>query len=260
MKIICTYKDDVSTNGLSVTLSSIYGDDFKFWDTIKKPVFDVFDELNPDILIVHHEYLNDFLVDVLNEYHNTKVVVISDGGHSKFRSVSPNADLANLIQFANGAKLEYFEADIVYWSRNKNITEELLIILHFISNRYVLKIFGPVRIDMPQYIGAFTNSETADILASAKINLDFHNHSRFDAIVNNTLSIYYEEDGHPWIKNLEDIPKYLKQDNLYKANVKKIRKIVRSSETFYHYVSDMFVLLDLTEEVDKTLQKLETIL
>ncbi len=263
MKIVCTYKNDIFTNGVSATLQAVYGNDFKLWQCNQKPMFDVFDEIKPDLLIVHGDYFSGFLTEVLNEYKKTKVYMIHDEPDAQYPGCAPQEDLANIVQFNNGIEKECFKTDVLYWSRNENITDDLLTTLHSIYKQYRLKIFGPVRIDMPQYLGVLDIKDMANALASARINLDFNNNSRFDAAVNGTLSMVYDPEktikGFISYQNIDDITILFREEcgPIYKDELKEIQELVKKDHTFHHKVAQMFSTLDLTEESDKILADLK---
>lgn len=267
MKIVCTYQNNISTHGFAATLEAVYGNDFKLWMMNSKPIFDVFDEINPDIFIIHAQLINDFVKDVLKEYNQTKVIVITDQ-MNEFATINPREDLANISQFSNGEIKDCFRTDVIYWSRNENVSSELLQALDLIYIKHSLKIFGIVRIDMPQYLGVLNSQDTAHALASATINLDFNNNSRFDAAVNNTLSVCYNPDHTSQINNdfpsvhtfeqiQKDITILLSEELLYKKELKRIRKLVKEKYTFHHELANTFTNADLTDEAEKILEDLE---
>jgi len=260
MKIVCSYHNDISTNGLAATLAAVYGDDFKLWMVSTKPIFDIFDEFNPDIFIIHHQHNTDFVKEVLKEYNKTKVIVITDQS-SEFTTINPREDLANLVQFGKGEVQDCFKTDVIYWSRNENVTDELLQALDLIYKHHSLKIFGDVRIDMPQYLGVLNARDTAHALTSANVNLDFNNNSLFNAAINNTPSVHFVDTS----QNIQkDIATLLDTPPLYKKELTRIRKLVKEKHTFHDKIARAFTkaslskgMEHLSEEADKVLKDLE---
>ena len=123
---------------------------------------------------------------------------------------------------------------------------------------------------MPQYLGVLDNRDTAHALASATVNLDFKNNSRFDAVVNNTLSVYYNtkekrksevQEEFPSIFTFEQIPKeitqLLKKTPLYKQGLNRIRHLVKEKHTFHHELAKTFKQASLPDESDRILKDLE---
>lgn len=254
MRVVCTHKNDSYVAGLSSTLGHVYGHDFKLWDCHNKPVFDVFDEVKPELLIIHIEYCNEQLFQALKEYSNTKVLCITNEPNQVFPGFAPHYDLADVVHYGRGKVKPYLHTDVLYYSCIP-VTEELTNTLCFLSNRFAVKIFGPAQVELPQYLGDLDFRQTANAFASATINLDFHNHSRFNAIINKTLSV-----DHTELELDQAIRTYLNENKLYKKKVKELYEHTKNASTFHHHLADVLDLAGFTSESDKVWASLEALL
>jgi hypothetical protein len=274
MKIVCTFKPDLHTNGIASTLTAVYGEEFKLWVTKNKPVYDVFDEIKPDIFIGHEEFINQPVKDVLNEYVNARFILIKDE-NSEYRYPirdddiavpSTNINFANIAQYTHGFYEEVLASDIIYWSRIDKVSKKLEFILDWISHRYRLKIFGPTKIDNVNYLGNLPIPRLCNAIASSKINLDFDNNSRYDAITNKTFSvsnvIIKDTNGHNWF-TFEDVKELEQKLNILLNNESKRQELVNKSykniihnQTFFHYCASLFEKIDLKDESQHILDTL----
>jgi hypothetical protein len=253
----------------------------KNWNPATKPVFDMFDELRPD-LIVCDAHTAPKMNRALQEY-GTKLVVC--GGmpahdlqpdlilfndsvpemikkHCEFPylSISP---AANLGKYRNGKVVEDKKSDVLYFASQKEPQNSEASILGLLSSMDLkFKIIG-YRRPLLQYVGQTNVYETADFLASAKITIDVNGAQKYDVAAQGGFCLSNKSGLFPhiaefspegWAEAIED---YLGNDDKRTKLAKAIHSQVIKQDTYFHRLADMFIELDWDEEHNQTIEILE---
>ncbi len=225
------YGSDRESIGVASTLTVVYGEEFRLWLPQHKPIFDVFDEIKPTTYFTKD--VSSIEEKLVKEYNSSLIELSGEA-----------VEYGNIAQFNNGIYQREFDSECLYYSMRKP-NDELLDLLHFVGNRYKLKIFGNYKIDIPFYLGQITVNQLNNAYASTKVNLDFGNDSRFDAILNHAVSAL----------SVEDIP-IIMEEKLRKKKLKEFRKQVIDKQTYFHYTASLFKKLKRNEDAKKILDKL----
>jgi hypothetical protein len=264
------------------------------WVPNNKPLFDLFDELKPDIFICHIDFISPIIDDVLQEYSDTKFVGLSDSmfamrkqpdlmcleTNTMYDPFHPldhyngprlSYDVcANPVLFKNGKYTKELATDILYISNYQNPREDVVLsILRFLSKKYQIKVFGNHRLHIPEYLGILDAMEISNAMASAKLTLDIFDSNRFDYAINKLCCLYnngqYDNpDIWPTYNTLDQLSSsvdlLLKEENKRVSLAKKAYNYVKDCRTYFHYCYKFFVLLGMQEEADKCLDKVKEIL
>lgn len=138
------------------------GHDIYLWSPRSKPVFDVFDETNPDLFLGTDEVLlNREVAKCLGEYRRTCRALSTSG-------VAPAADT---ILFAPGEKRGAYTSQIVHVGPHKKEYEEYLLPL---CRKFQVKIYGDGLWPVAQYLGPVALENIRHLHASSRlsVNLD----------------------------------------------------------------------------------------
>lgn len=190
--IAMSYTPSRETLGLAATFEAVPTTNLLFWKPELKPVMDVLDEQQIDVMIIHEQFCGPLLEIIIKEFPNTEFVML--GGHSDLcPCITDMPELANVAQIHNGTHLKEFECDIAMFTENidGNIHGS---ILNYLLNNYHVRMFGGQRINAPFYLGQITSKERADIIKSAKCVYDFDGSVSLDAGWLGTPSLRYTEN------------------------------------------------------------------
>lgn len=276
MKVVLSQEENYKAIGLASTLASIYANDFFYWNPKEKPVFDLFDELKPDILFLHEQYNNEVVHSALSEYPSTKFIFIGNTINGKGPDAIITWDkeleisiptfyfrpLVDLINYHSGTVQNKLKTDLIYYSRTPD--KEVLDVLGRLSLDFQLKIYGPHRIDLPNYLGFLDTHQISDAFASSKINIDFHE-TRMEAALSRTISLCSYDCPKQWSRfsdydDLKEKISLLLQNELEEERQKvgnNLYNFVVSRHTYFHLISEVFSKIGLIEESKKSLSKLE---
>jgi len=286
--IVTIYSDSQPADGIMSTLSALDAKNENFrvvdWNPNVKPAFDMFAELNPD-LIISDATNTPNLSGALKEY-SCKTVVC---GSMPPASLEPDLLLlpesipemiikhctlpylqvknaANYAKFRGGKRDRKKQADILYFASHKEAQSQEADILSILSGLpYSFRVVGHKR-PLLQYVGATTLQETADFMASSKIVIDIGGFQLHDIAMQKGFYLSNVENGlYPCLHSLdpekieERVEDLLSQDKKRDSIAKKAYKETVSKDTYFHRLSEAFILLgwdDEAKEVTKTLKEL----
>lgn len=280
MNIVSSYLHQ----GLTASLSLV--SNMRLWFKEKKPVFDMFDEIGPDILICQDSDIDDSIIQALKEYQDTKLILIGshipeglipdilcvpfelmDFQKKLLTETVPHVIIlvnhANIAQYRKGNYNPKFESDILYLTTNieENNLDTIEKLLHP-NKDYKVKICGINNIATPEYLGQINISQACDLMASTKICMDFNGHITKDAATNKTFCLSnFENDLFPYYDGVEDmfkkIDKFLKNEKKRKQIVKKAYKTVIEDDTYLHKTIEIFEQLGFDNQARETEEILE---
>jgi len=251
------------------------------WNSTK-PLMDVFDEIKPDLVLLYQNQL-DISVNLAAQDFNFEYIVfsaspiqlqkqpiayITDSEHvSNFINYQKNTLLvkpsANVAQIHNGKKSSILNSDICVFNNDIQIGIEHLKILEYITAKYNTKIFGPQKLEFPQYMGDFTIFERADAIASSKACIDLGNFDCLDAAYLKTAPVVFQ-GAHSLYKNFNSIQELEEiLNNVINHTDETVdycnsvyQDIIRN-QTFYHRVAEIFNIINDNDRSTECLNKLK---
>ena len=291
MNVICTFKDNQQTHGICATLSKL-NHTVAIWSPEHKPIFDIFDEVKPDIFFCHQDFVNPLIDDVLYEYKNIKFVGLSD---SKFPlKKQPDLvcletstlydpfhpldgyegerifykDYANVALYNSGTPQKKLETDLLYLSLYKNPRDDVLIpTLRFLAKQFQLKIFGNHTLPLPEYLGMLPPSDISNAMASAKVAIDIYDFNRYDYATNKTCCIVNHtnkediwESSNKFNELADKIQLLLNEENKRKSLINKAFNFVKKDQTYFHFCAKILSVLGFPKEAEKCLEELKELL
>ena len=251
----------------------------------EKPLMDVLDEVKPDLLLLY-EYQVDTVLDIASESMNFDYIVLSATpvkltkqpaiyitDHEYIKNfiryqrntlmVKPSA---NVAQIHNGTAFEELESDICIFNTDIKLGIEHLRTIEWLVSKYNVKIFGPQKMNFPNYLGDTNIFERANIIKSSKICLDLGNFDCLDASYLQVAPVVLngskpEYKNFKSIKSLEEILNDIVYDNKNRQNYcNEVYKNILQGKTFYHRVAEIFTLLKDQARSRQCLNKLKELI
>ena len=246
------------------------------------PLMDVFDEIKPDLVLLYQNQV-DISIDLAAQDCNFEYIVfsasriqlqnqpiayITDSQHvSNFINYQKNTLLvkpsANVAQIHNGKKSNILESEVSVFNNDIQLGLEHLNILNWLTSKYSTKIFGPQKIELPQYLGDFTIFERADAIASSKVSVDLGNFDCLDAAYLKTAPVVFQ-GAHSLYKNfnsiaqLEEILKNILNNPTETTEYcNTVYQNIINNQTFYHRVSEIFNIINDNHRSTECLNKLK---
>ena len=248
---------------------------------LQKPVFDMLDELKPDLfLCLSEDFNNPILGDALGEY-NVDTVVFGLGYPAD--KITPRLlciddqvsdtilenvtvpyyklkSAANIAQFNNGVIDTKYDSDILYIS-NCTLRTGILNILTELSNSDLkLKICGNQPVPLPEYIGYADCVNISNLLASATIALDFDGNIRMNAASNKTMcisnidnTIFPSFDDN----DIKDVIEHYLTDSKHRKHQINLAYKFAKENTYYHRLIDISMLLNWCDILNESQRKIE---
>ncbi len=282
MNIVISYdSNDMMINGLCAALKVIYPNTVA-WIPNKKPVYDMIDEIQPDLIFIGSKYINNsFISAVNNNNKDAKRIDIVVFGISHFDKINPRliclpdnvpdtilkhidnykyikiSPAANVVQYWNGKHEEKYQSDILYISDTQAIDEEIIHTLSIIRQHYQLKICGKYKVALPEYIGQTTYKEESNFMASTKIAIDFNQSMLLNYGANrvfslsNTTNLYFPKFTLKEI--LLQLNKYMNLAVSRETISNNSYKNILKHHTYFHRLSDILNILQLSDLAQQSL-------
>jgi len=251
--------------------------DFNIWTPQTYPVYDVLDEVKPDIIFIDLKQVNRLIIAALNEYPHVKVVLFGQGVprdmNPSILVASPTTspmirkniesedhatlylrNSANIVDIFNGQYNPDYECDIAYICNviKPDTYEDQIVKLANLAERYKIKVVGSARIAIPQFLGSITYVATADLYRSASFSLDYYGDQQLDIAANGGFAM-------PANLTLDEMYSILDDKRDGKKTSKAINALQRSilySDTCYHRLIEILDTLQLSDISLKAKQKL----
>ena len=259
------------------------------WNPRTKPIFDLFDEIKPDLVFCDIQYVDEAFMRACNEYTDIKIVLFSEalprdfnptvvcaipslsGLMKKHLEAGANEvlyihDSADVITFWNQEVSQNLESDIAYWSRGSMASKPLQKMQLFseLSDYGKLKIIGPTKIPLPNYLGTIKEANVMEFLRASKIAIDWNGENILDQAANGIFTISTIANNlFPVTDNeslKEQISSFLGNDRARRKKAKQAQKDVLSSSTCYHRLKSILETLELKEYIktcDDRIQELQ---
>lgn len=283
-RIITIHSDSYPMNGISSTafyLDTIY-DEFKVinWNPSVKPVFDMFEEMKPDLLITDAE-LTPNLKSALTEF-DTKLIICGkfvphelepdlvcfpiDVSNVMLKHIDLPYEVVkpavNLAKFRHGKQQADKQTDVLFFASTAQPSQDEIDILEILSSlKLRFKIIGHKR-PFLQYVGRTDTVETSDFFASSKITIDVNNSSLFDIaaqggfVISNVANELYPETS----SIEEGIEYWLDKDKDRIKIGKSAKKKVVKDDTYFHRMATIFSKLGWDLESKLTIDCIDKII
>ena len=240
--------------------------------------YDLFDQCTPDILLVDQQIaVQPAFMDALRPKASIKIITFGNNPISFCQPAAtvmePSIDderKKRLVR-CNPVYLKSFADVVGYWGGEKSdkkydiglVTNHLecskidsIKILLEISAKFKLAAAGLVRLPIPQYLGAFTDTnKELSFLKSCKMALDFGNNNILNQVANGILTI--SDTPHQLAKPISFIEEYLKSPT--NDFINEAQKKVLTSSTSYHRVKEILEaaeIHDYTETINLKIEEL----
>ena len=288
MKIITTFnQQNTKFVGLTAALTYIEPSTL-VWLPTQKPAFDMFDEMNPDLLFCSSEDFSSDLIMALKEY-KTPVVVLGLNFPSNIQpklvcvNDLPQQILDNisvpyykLLPAANSAQFnshfldpvidEKYQSDVFYLSTTSpQQNPEILKILEQVCMQTDLKIkfAGPQHLPFAQYVGQASIKHLVSFIKSAKITIDCTHNHWLDIAYNksfclSSVPLEYYPSFNSYKELFEQMTHFLDDEQHRSHYIKKAYNYAKHN-TYFHRLGDIFKLLDMSELSEKSFNKAEQI-
>lgn len=266
MKIVFSYNDNHIFSGLAAACKYA-GFDVILWKSKYKPVFDMIDEINPDILMLEPDAFNQTLINALQE-RKAKVVCIGNNTTNPFiKSYNPDLicltskiygdipdgfynlkPFADIVMYGNGMENTKSASELLYISNKPN--EYILKYLGVIvepGNNIKAKFVGNEKIGLPEYLGKVDTLKTKEMIASTIVGLDFNSENSYNYAINKKICISNVDDGvshqfHTVEDMMEKLRKFISEDKLRNKLTKQTYKVALENTSF-HRLSDILEMI-----------------
>ncbi len=259
MRIVTTLNENEHIVGITSALEA-GGYNPIYWDKSRKPAFDMFDEIRPDILICESKEIDKATEIAINEY-KTKVVLFgmyfnkqitpsllcypSDITKANIERIHksdiPYVQLqkaADAAKYINGTYMEEYASDALYISDSVQNAIQYIDPLHEIAEQHRLRIVGHVKLPMAEYIGQVNLPQLCSLIKSTNIGIDLGGRHLYDYIINKIFCVTtLEQDYMPNIKEFE---RFAKEPKLRKKFVKEAYQQVKDNHTYFHRTKEVF--------------------
>lgn len=279
MKIIVSNTNlDELTLGIGSALTHLK-DNFLLWDKKVKPTYDMFFEIQPDIVFVRSEDIDDALLNSLEENKNTKLVVYGLTAPSEAKLIiypkdftedelmvfNPlgipylvNRPMANIAQIRGGKFNPKLECEVLVLALASQDANAMLGDLYSILPPNLdaqTKVIGD-KFLAPEYLGKPDLKTLCDFTKSAKVVVTTDVTKVYDLAANKIFTLGTQNEIFPYFSQgtlREQVSKYLTEDKLRKKAIKEgFKKSVES--TVFHFTSEMMAKLGYDEYAKEILK------
>jgi len=276
MRIVVVPNSNPSIVGIASALATIEGVQIAAWEPSNKPAMDMFDELQPELLVCESKTVNQEIQHVLREHPDTKTILfgVSTANinpaivcfpnimtEAQVKMVARDKFPVTQIQFAaNVAQLYKGDADPNYKSDLLLISDEVLgedklQILSEYIDKYRVRVIGPARIPVPQYVGLGNIRDMVACIKSTKIGLDLTGKYAYDFAMNKIPCLSPNKEI-----SIDTIEPYLENTKKRRKHINEAYQATVSANTYYHRVHQLFSAINMNEIADKSLETLERII
>lgn len=271
MKIVTTFHPyDLKLSGITAALVTVHPTT-TIWLPKRKPAFDMFDELQPDLIFCKPEDFDAGFLTALKEYKTDMVVF----GEYCPPIVQPKLlcsnlkPAANIVQINSGQIKPKYKSDILYISNvelgfNTQILDMVTQLTSLQEKPIQIKLCGMQALPFAQYVGPVSINHITNLLVSTKIALDHNYNIMMDAAFNKVFCLTNVEspiDGVISLSgNLHEQIRYLLDNEKYrKFCVKKAYKYAREN-TYFHRLADILQNLYLSELASLSINKVKELI
>jgi len=269
MKFVINLSPTRLSHGIASSLGCLTNADVMYWHSHGTSIMDMFDEIQPDILLCEPELLRGEEISIaIARYPNTKLVclgtcdkelnahfVIGDSNNPKVPSVF-FADGAMIAQINNGKYDPKLDSEVMIYTDYIKISDDTNDFISLLCEKYRTKIFGSKKISVPNYLGNIDLPTRSNAIASTKVYVDLDGGSWYDAATIGTLATTHSSRKQNIVKSfssvqeLQENVKELMSIENREPKIKLAKAAVRN-QTYFEPVCDMLSFFDLKEYVDQ---------
>ena len=161
-------------------------------------------EYQPDLLILRTENITG-VVQAYCQNNNVKLIGFGEGQNADIvfsRSQDVLLPTLDVLSFKDES---VDKLDISVFVENENQR----LIADFLAKNYNVKIYGPIKINSPKYLGIPTDIEKYEILNKSKFFIDLGTYNSYDAVLLGTYPIIYSNQNmaeeYKTFENLVDL-------------------------------------------------------
>tara|TARA_R110000765_G_scaffold138952_1_gene239006 strand:- start:853 stop:1671 length:819 start_codon:yes stop_codon:yes gene_type:complete len=267
MKVLVQEDTGRLGDGIASSLVWIDGLEVSRWDYKNKPIMDMFDEREPDMIFISAKTLTDPALQIaVKRYPNTRVISLGlrEEGMAAlcFMYIDPHLSICRktdleipTIIFNDGVMLgkigkpaaeEDLMSDVLCFTNYIEGSQDQIATLQFLSASYNTKIFGSVSVPVPSYLGIISDQIKANAMASTKVYVDLDGGSHNDLL-------WLKKNTVTKFKNILDLKK--KIDKALKEGDQDINHISVKNKTYFDLCSEVLNFFGLKEAGDNIMEK-----
>jgi hypothetical protein len=284
MKIVST---ELSTRHMGTVRAGIQvAEDFLGWNPTKFPVFDLLDEVKPDVVFIDLKFVTSTMVRAFSENDSIKVVLFGQGVPKNFfpnlvvamPSTSPvlrkniessdyttlyQHDSANIVDIWGEEANPFLACDIgyIFDDQDPEFYTKQILLASEISKIAQTKIIGTKKISLPNYLGNLSEKSLSGFYKTCKIVIDWKAQHMLDIAANGGFALptignrLYPTLNENNLK--EQLEGLLHKEKTRKKNARKSQSMVLENDTCFHRIREIFEHLDMEEGVERTNKLLE---
>lgn len=258
------------------------------WEPEQRPIIDVFDEIDPDVVFIHENQLDAAFNIVSKEFDfkyvlvgsqerddiekRPDVVITTSAFQQNFSSSDNIVSLlpaAKVTQVHSGKKEESLESEVLIITGVVPNTGPVVDSMRCLSQKFNTKIIGDKPVPLPNYLGKTSIFERANFIKSSKLLVDFGSYDYLDAAYLHVPVLFGQDvlDGLGNVKTFNDIPSLLEQTQYLLKNseeaeeyAEKMYQHVAGSHTYYHRTSSLFRKMGIKDVADSLIEFLKELL
>jgi hypothetical protein len=245
------------------------------------------DHFKPDVILLDLKFITSTVIEALKEFQHIKVVLFGQGIPKGLRVsavvASPTSsvvirrnleddthktlylyDSANVVDIFNGPASNTFNADLAYFysRQDKDTYVDQIKLLAYASQICKVKIVGPVRINLPCYLGTITYEGLSAIYRDATFTLDYNTDQFLDIIANGgcpVTKIPTKQRICPHYQNHQDLYSIVKEGRTELINDSlRLGQIgILTNDTCYNRLAEIMRAIDENDYSDEILGKLK---
>jgi len=270
MRVLIDFNCSRAGEGLSSSFFWVPETEVITWVSSSKPAMDMFDETKPDIVFVSADKLETPELQIAcSRYPNTKII---STGKVTGNVMPPHLSIGHTgkampfpsIPFSGGAMIgtiglpseeKELKCDVLCMTDYVDITStDNLSYLEFICENYNAKIFGPRKVDLPNYLGSLSAAQRASALASTSVYLDLDGESWHDAAWLGKEVVSVSNHSLNFFKGIDDLREKIDFCLSRKGSAKQAIKGSVANLTYFDLTCEVLSFLGLRDH-SNALQK-----
>jgi len=248
------------------------------WNVDQRSIIDVFDEISPDVVLLHENQI-DRAFDIVSSEFDFKYVLVASRDHPEVtkkpdaiitskqfeKNFSDRNDIISLLpaakvtQIHSGKKNDLMECDVLVSTDTLPQTPPIIESMMSLADKFTTKVIGETPVSLPSYLGKVNMFERADFIKSAKVFVDFGSYDYLDAAYLKTAPLFGQPPmgGLGNVKTFSDIPALLEQVQHLVDNPKESQEYANSlyedvidNHTYYHRTASVLKKIGLKDIAD----------
>lgn len=271
MRVLIDYSCSRVGEGLSSSFFWVPETEVITWVSDSKPAMDMFDEAKPDILVVEAGKLGTAELQIASSrYPNTRIISTGEVGGNV---MSPHLSVGHTgkpmsfpsIPFNGGAMIgtigspakdDQLSCDVLCMTDYVDVSDPSnLAYLEFVCDNYNTKIFGPRKVNLPNYLGELSPPQKASALASALVYLDLDGESWHDAAWLGKEVVSISDSSLNFFKDIKGLREKIDFCLSRKGSAKQAIKNSVVNSTYFDLTCEVFRFLGLQEHSNALQQK-----